>query len=68
MSKPPIPRNRTRAQRQAAGKVSIEVEMTVTQRAGIDAEASRLGLSRAATVAKWADSLAKKHRVTIPRK
>lgn len=57
----PIPKNRTRAQRRASGGVAIEVELTAEQRAAIDAEARRLGLSRAGTVAKWADSLARRH-------
>ena len=54
-------RNRTRAQKRAAGLVSIEVALTPDQRDAIDEEATELGLSRAATVAKWADSLAKNH-------
>jgi hypothetical protein len=56
-----VSRNRSRASKRAAGLVSVEVALTPAQRTAIDAEADRLGLSRAATVAKWADSLAKKH-------
>jgi len=57
----PVPRNRTRAQRVASGRVSVEVSLTVEQRDAIDADAERLGLSRNARVAKWADSLVKRH-------
>lgn len=57
----PVPRNRTRAQRVASGRVAVEVSLTVEQRDAIDADAERLGLSRNARVAKWADSLVKRH-------
>jgi len=57
----PVPRNRTRAQRVASGRVAVEVSLTTEQRDAIDADAERLGLSRNARVAKWADSLAKRH-------
>jgi hypothetical protein len=56
-----VPRNRTRAQRVASGRVAVEVALTVEQRDAIDADAERLGLSRNARVAKWADSLVKRH-------
>lgn len=55
-----VPRNRTRAQKQASGRVCVELTMTAEQRDAIDADATRLSLSRNARVAKWADSLLKK--------
>jgi len=54
-----MPRNRTRAQRLAAGLVAVEVAITPEQRSSLDAEAARLGLSRAALIARIADNLAK---------
>lgn len=57
---PEVSRNRSRAAKRAAGLATVEVALTPAQRAAIDTEADRLGLSRSATVAKWADSLAKK--------
>lgn len=54
-------RNRTRAEREAAGLVAVEVALAVEDRAAIDTEAKEQGLSRAGLVAKWAKSLAKKH-------
>lgn len=57
--RPPIPRNRTRAQKYARGMTSLEVLLTPEHRAAIDQEAERLGLSRAGLVAKWAETLAK---------
>lgn len=56
----PVPRNRTRAQKRASGRVCVELTMTVEQRDAIDTDAVRLGLSRNARVAKWADSLLKR--------
>lgn len=59
----PAPRNLPRAERaeRAAGLVRVDVAVTVEQRDALDAEASRLGLSRTSLVAKYADSLAKRH-------
>lgn len=61
---PPAPeaeakRNRPRSARRATGR--LDIELTLEQRAAIDEEAHRTGASLTATVAKWADSLAKKH-------
>lgn len=53
-------RNRTRAERQAAGLVALEVTVTPSVRAQIDNEAKRVGISRAGLVTKWAKSLGKR--------
>jgi len=55
-----MPRNRTRAERAAAGVVDLGVSLPIELRDAIDAEAASLGLSRAGLVAKWANSLAKR--------
>ena len=56
---PSATRNRPRASR-TDGLVGVEVRLTEVQRLAIDTEAERLGVSRTAAVAKWADLLAKK--------
>lgn len=53
-------RNRTRAERSAAGLVDLSVSIRAELRDAIDTEALTVGLSRAAFVAKWAERLAKK--------
>lgn len=58
-----MPRNRTRAERAALGLVDLSVSLPVHLRDAIDLEARALGVSRAALVAKWAEKLAKKHKI-----
>ena len=53
-------RNRTRAERAAAGIVDLSVSIRAELRDAIDAEAAAQGLSRAGLIAKWAQSIDKK--------
>ncbi len=53
-------RNRTRAERAAAGIVDLSVSIRSELRDAIDTEAAAQGLSRAGLIAKWAQSIDKK--------
>ena len=55
-----MPRNRTRAERAAAGVVDLGVSLPIELRDAIDTEADEHGLSRAGLVAEWAELLAKR--------
>ena len=55
-----MPRNRTRAERAAAGVVDLGVSIPIELRDAIDTEAESQGLSRAGFVAEWAELLAKR--------
>jgi len=54
-------RNRSRAEKIAAGLAVFELAIQSDLKSAIDTEATELGLSRAGLVSKWAESLAKKH-------
>jgi hypothetical protein len=56
-----MPRNRTRAQRAATGRVSVEVQLLPEQKAAMMLEATRTGRSVSALVAELANSLLHKY-------